>query len=108
MNDEGLDFEWDAANLEHIATHGITAEEAEQAILGDALEIELQVDEESDAEERLLQLGETATGRILQIVTTWRNGRIRVISAWDAPRQLRIYYLFEMRRLYGEPEDSEI
>ena len=96
------------SNLEHIAIHGVTAEEAEQAILGDALEIELQVAEESDAEERLLQLGETATGRILQIVTTWRNERVRVISAWDAPRQLRIYYLSERRRLYGESQDSEV
>jgi uncharacterized DUF497 family protein len=89
MLGEALIFEWDAANLDHIARHGVTQEEAEQAISGDPLDIEMQIADGDDNEERLLQLGETANGRILQLLTTWRGGRVRVISAWDAPKHLK-------------------
>jgi uncharacterized DUF497 family protein len=108
MDDCSLVFDWDEANLAHIAQHNVTREEAEQAVIGDPLDMELQIVGESDGEERLQQLGETAKGRILQLVTTWRDGKVRVISAWDAPRQLRLYYLAEMRRQHGDTEDSEI
>jgi uncharacterized DUF497 family protein len=108
MSDHGLSFEWDEANKRHLAKHDVRPEEAEQAITGDPLDIELQTAGETSDEERLLQIGQTEKGRILQIVTTWRGGKVRVISAWDAPRQLRLYYLAEMRRRHGNFEDSEI
>ncbi|HEY1650179.1 MAG TPA: BrnT family toxin [Terracidiphilus sp.] len=108
MNGPGLEFEWDEANKGHIARHGVTPKETEEALLLGTLEIEMQVANASDGEERLLQLGETAQGRILQIVTTWRGGKVRVISAWDAPSQLEQYYFAEMRRRYGNIEDSEV
>jgi uncharacterized protein len=103
-----LNFDWDEGNLAHIAQHGITREEAEQSLLGHLLDIELQIDETTVSEERLLQIGETAKGRILQLLTTWRDNKVRVISAWDAPKQVKQYYLAEMRRLYGDTEDSEV
>lgn len=108
MKDHPLIFEWDDANLSHLAEHSVTAEEAEQVILGEPLDTELQVAELDNDEERLLQIGETAKGRILQLLTTWRSGRVRVITAWDAPKQLKLYYLAEMRRRYGETEGSEV
>ena len=108
MKDRALNFDWDTANLGHIAKHDVTQEEAEQVVLGDPLDIEIQIEDESIGEERLQQLGETAKGRILQLVTTWRRGKVRVISAWDAPKQLKLYYLAEMRRQYGNSEDSEV
>lgn len=88
--------------------HDVTPEEAEQAILGDPLDIELQAGDVTDGEERLLHLGETAKGRILQLLTTWRDGKVRLISAWDAPKQLKLYYLAEMRRRHGDSEDSKV
>jgi hypothetical protein len=103
-----LDFDWDQGNLAHVLQHQVSREEVEQAVLGDPLDIELQIAESSDAEERLLQIGETANGRVLQLLTTWRDGKVRVISAWDAPKQLKTYYFAEMRRLYGNNEDSEV
>jgi hypothetical protein len=86
MQEPELLFEWDEGNREHIARHRISPREAEEVILRDPLDIELQ---HEGVEERLLHLGETARGRILQIVTTWRQGRVRVLSAWDAPQQLK-------------------
>jgi uncharacterized DUF497 family protein len=108
MSGKSVVFDWDAANLAHIARHGVTREEAEEVVLRDPLDMELQIDGESNGEERLQQLGETSAGRILQLVTTWRGGMVRVISAWDAPKQLKHYYLAEMRRLYGDTEDSKV
>jgi uncharacterized DUF497 family protein len=108
MSELGLAFDWDAANLDHIARHNVTREETEQAILGDPLDIEMQIAEDGSGEERLQHLGETAQGRILQLMTTWRDGKVRVISAWDAPKALKLYYLAEMRRLDGDTEDSEV
>jgi len=103
-----LAFDWDSANLSHLARHDVTQQEAEDALLGDPLDIELQITESAETEERLLQIGETATGRILQLLTTWRDGKVRVISAWDAPKQLKTYYLAEMRRRYGNSEHSQV
>jgi hypothetical protein len=108
MRGHPLVFEWDEANLGHIARHDVTEDEAQQVILGDPLDIEMQIAEEGNDEERLLQIGETAKGRILQLLTTWRGGKVRVISAWDAPKQLKTYYLAEMRRRHGDIEDSEV
>jgi uncharacterized DUF497 family protein len=108
MHEQGLVFEWDSANLGHIGRHDVTRGEAEEVILGDPLDIELQLGMGSGEEERLLQLGETAKGRILQLLTTWRDGKVRVISAWEAPRQLKTYYLAEMRRRHGATEDSGV
>ncbi len=108
MQGHSLRFDWDEANLRHIAEHGVTQEEAEQVILGVPLDMELQRPDEGQEEERLLQIGATVNGRILQLVTTWRRGKVRTISAWEAPKQLKLYYLAEMRRLYGDTEDSEV
>jgi uncharacterized DUF497 family protein len=108
MQHKALVFDWDEANLSHIARHNVTLQETEEVVLGDPLDTELQTVEGSGEEERLLQLGETAKGRILQLLTTWRGGQVRVISAWDAPKQLKMYYLAEMRRRYGDTYDSEI
>ena len=107
MKASALIFDWDEANRAHIARHGVTPQEVEELILGNPLDIELQKGEEGSGEERLLLLGETAKGRILQLVATWRDEKVRVIFAWDAPRQLRLFYLAEMRRRYGNSEDSE-
>ena len=109
MSELGLAFDWDAANLDHIARHNVTREETEQAILGDPLDIEMQIAEDGSGEERLQHLGETAQGRIP--ATDEQHGateKVRVISAWDAPKALKLYYLAEMRRLDGDTEDSEV
>ena len=36
---EELQFEWDAANVSHIARHKVTPEEAEQALLSDPFDL---------------------------------------------------------------------
>jgi hypothetical protein len=78
MNCPSREFDWDEANRNHLTKHDVTPQEAEEVVLGDPLDTELQIVEGSGEEERLLQLGETAKGRILQLLTTWRGGKVRV------------------------------
>jgi uncharacterized protein len=84
------EFDWDDKNRKHIAKHRVTPAEAEQAVLNDPIDLTLQV---SDGEERIVQIGVTDKGRILLVVTTWRKEKIRVVTAYPAPKQLREFYL---------------
>ncbi len=74
-------FIWDYDNLTHIAEHDVTPEEAEEVIHGDTLPLDYQ--DRSD-EERHREVGVTARGRFLEVVTTWRGENIRVVTAYDA------------------------
>jgi uncharacterized DUF497 family protein len=84
-----MEFDWDAANLEHITRHGISAEECEQAYLNGPLVIEQQV---RKGENRHLCLGETLDGRLLTLVVTERQGRIRVVTAHPMHSKQREIY----------------
>ena len=80
-------FEWDEANTAHIALHDVTPEEVEQAFANDPLVV-LAVQKRS-GEERVLCAGLTDEGRPLQFVYTMRRGRIHVITAHTAKRNVR-------------------
>jgi hypothetical protein len=82
-------FDWDDANRKHIADHGVTPSEAEEVVTNNPLDLELQL---INGEERVLQIGETNELRILLVVTAWRGKKIRVVTAFPAPPQLRKFY----------------
>ena len=71
-----IPFDWDDANIGHIAAHEVTPEEAEQVLLSDSLELDCDLD--INGEERWSYLGETSRGRILTIVFTMRGDKMRV------------------------------
>jgi uncharacterized DUF497 family protein len=88
-SDDESQFDWDDGNLDHIG-HSVTPDEAEEAVLDphgigtDAYNTE--------GERRWSIIGATETGRILYVVLTRRQGRIRIITAWDAnPTDRRRY-----------------
>ncbi|MBI3470788.1 MAG: BrnT family toxin [Candidatus Solibacter usitatus] len=82
-------FDWDAANVEHIARHGVTPEECEEAYRNGPMVIERQT---RKRERRRLCLGETRTGRLLTLVITERVGKIRFVTAYPMhPKQREIY-----------------
>jgi uncharacterized protein len=99
-----LVFDWDDANIGHIAEHGVTPEEAEDVLLGDSLDLNFQADEGD--EERWSYLGQTNSGRILQVVITLRGEKIRVVTAFDASRQDKALYLETKAEHDGGFEDS--
>ena len=82
-------FDWDEANIRHIARHHVSPDEAEQVILNDPLELQRQ---ERSGEQRILHLGTTDSGRLLIVAVTMRNAKSRVVTAYSANRRLRNFY----------------
>jgi hypothetical protein len=91
-------FDWDDENSTHIANHGVSCAEAEQVISNEPFDVELQT---VNDEERFVQLGETNAGRIMVVVSTWRESLIRVITAFNAPKAMKDLYLIKKGNLYG-------
>ena len=87
-----IEFDWDDANVGHLAHHRVTPEEAEEVILRDPLDLGMEVVE---GEERHLNLGPTQRDRILLVVTTWRKDRVRVVTAFDPVKRLIQFYYQE-------------
>jgi uncharacterized protein len=98
-----LGFDWDDANIEHIARHGVTPEEAEQVVLNDPVEIDYQV---IDGEERFVAAGMTRLGRFLTIVWTDREGLVRIVTAFDAQGDDQAAYLRERGNSNGNEQES--
>ena len=67
-----MKFDWDVDNLRHIARHGVKPKEAEEAVLIEPLEADVQPHE---SEERVLCFG--------------RRGKIRVVTAYEMTRPQR-------------------
>jgi uncharacterized DUF497 family protein len=84
-----MDFDWDAANIEHIARHSVTPEEAEQVIQNDPLDAPAEL---RNGEKRTLHLGKTDAGRVLVVVVTERNSLYRVVTARPAKKKERAFY----------------
>lgn len=83
-------FEWDDGNLDHIEIHGVTAEEAEEAILDPRRRPASAYSTET--EQRRALVGMTENGRILYVVYTMRSGRTRVVTARNATQAERRQY----------------
>jgi uncharacterized DUF497 family protein len=92
VNGSDIEFEWDEANVGHVARHSVLPEEAEQVVLNDPIDLG---PEFVEGEERYLNLGTTAKGRILLVVTTWREERIRVVTAFEPIKRLIQFYYEE-------------
>ena len=88
-----FDFEWDAGNRTKSAKkHGVSTAEVEEVFaLGQTAPLGLQTDPPV-SEERLAIVGATAAGRVLHIVFTLRDGRVRPISARPAEKGERELY----------------
>jgi len=85
-------FEWDDANILHIAEHSVVPEEAEEIILGDPLDVGFGL---VDGEERWSYLGETNDGRIMWVTITLRGKRMRVVTAFEPEKHWKVFYLEE-------------
>lgn len=89
-----VSFDWDQANTDHIARHHVTPAEAEQVVSAPSLPV---ASEERGGEERHTELGQTAAGRLLVVVWTWRRRRVRVVTAFPASGKWRMLW----RRIKG-------
>jgi len=80
----GPDFDWDDANVQHLARHDVTPAEFRQAIHNDPILFDYQ---NVDGEDRWTGLGSTDGLRVLAVVFTIREGRIRAVTAFDASKE---------------------
>ncbi|MFZ0594650.1 MAG: BrnT family toxin [Bryobacteraceae bacterium] len=76
-----IKFDWDEANVNHIAHHNVSREEAEQVIASDFVDLEWLF---INGEERFVVIGRTNRGRFLTLVFTHRGAKVRPITAWDS------------------------
>ena len=83
------EFDWDEANISHIARHDVTPLEVEELFERNPIELP---DNPVGGEERLTAYGITAQGRFLTVPYTERNGKVRPIKAWDMTKQERNDY----------------
>ena len=99
-----MPFLWDTGNIDHIARHDISPEEAEQVVENDPFDIARYL---RNGEERLNQVGETDAGRVLVVVTTQRGEDTRVVTAHPADRDMRALYA-QMKEAdnAGDAEDT--
>ncbi len=90
---EFFEFEWDSGNIaKNSIKHGVNMEEVETVFVYRlAVPIGRQVSPEVD-EERLCIVGPSSEGRLISIVFTLRDGRVRPISARVASKKERSLY----------------
>jgi uncharacterized protein len=85
-----VEFIWDEANRQHIARHGVSPEEAEEAVTIDPLDADIQ---QHESEPRVLCFGRTKAGRLLTVLYTERGGKVRVVTAYEMTKsQQRLYF----------------
>jgi uncharacterized DUF497 family protein len=96
-------FDWDAANIAHIAEHNVTPQEAEEAATYKPVALYMAF---RNGEERFVQIGETYAGRVLLIVTTPRDDKTRVVTAHDVDLSKRRSYGLRRDVQYGDREKN--
>ncbi|MEO8663138.1 MAG: BrnT family toxin [Bryobacteraceae bacterium] len=86
MADREAELDWDEANIRHLRRHRITPLEFQQVLNNGPFELDYQTE---DGEDRYKSVGLTDGGRLLVIVWTNRNFRIRAVTAYAASSALR-------------------
>ncbi len=83
-------FDWNQANLEHIKKHKAEYNECEDVFFDDP--VYFADEKHSENEERYLAYGITNEERLLILVFTIRNHKIRPVSARDQNKKEREIY----------------
>ena len=90
-------FDWDQNNLKKIRAHGVKVAEVEQALGREPILI---YEQDAGGEARYVYYGQTERDRLLAIVLTERDNKIRVITACESDAGQKRDYL--ERRVRGE------
>ena len=88
-----LKFDWDKANVSHLARHNVTPKEAEEALRNDPVDLGY---EDVNDEERWNSIGHTDNFRVLLVVWTLRgeDDVVRVVTAREAAKTAARAYLW--------------
>ncbi len=83
INKKFFEFQWDKGNIEKNKKHNVEDKEAEEVLLDDGKVIIKDKLHSTDFEERFIILGKTKRNRILYVVFTQRDDKLRIISVRD-------------------------
>lgn len=87
-----LSFEWDKGNIDkNLTKHGVSNREAEEAFKNKPVFLFEDL-KHSQKEKRYGLFGQTDKGRLLSIVFTIRNNKVRIISTRDISKNERMVY----------------
>ena len=89
---DDIRFDWDEANIAHIARHKVTPEEVAQVFANGPADREYR---HVKGEDRYTILGHTDNLRVLLVVWTDRNGMVRPVTAREAGKRVRGDYFRE-------------
>jgi len=78
---QGIEFDWDRENINHLKAHKVTPDEFEQVLNNNPKDLDYDV---NDGEERYRSVGLTNAGRFILAVWTVRNGKVRAVTAFPA------------------------
>ena len=85
-----IGFDWDEGNIDkNDIKHGVTSKEAEAVFKSEPFVVPGNT---ISSEKRFLALGHTDTGRLLSVIFTIRDKKIRVISARPQSQKERKFY----------------
>ena len=76
-----IEFDWDDHNRSHLAEHQVSPAEFEQLLNNNPVDVDYGLVHD---EERFRSVGLTDQGRLLSVVWTVRNGKVRAITAFPA------------------------
>jgi hypothetical protein len=82
-------FDWNEANILHIARHDVTSDEAEEVFWNRPVLMRMG---KRRGELRFVLLGETDGGRCLLVVWAARNNRVRVVTSYPANAEWVAFY----------------
>ena len=93
-----LEFEWDTKKAnKNLLIHSISFDEASTAF-GDTLSVTINDPLHSDEEDRFVLIGTSHKNRVLVVVHTEREDKIRIISARKATKNERKQYEEDKKR----------
>jgi uncharacterized protein len=87
-----VSFDSGEENISHLAQHRITPSEVEELFSNDPA---IRGHEVVDGEDRWTAAGATRSQRVLVVVFTVRDEKVRPITGWDADRRTRQEYFSE-------------
>ena len=85
-------FDWDQANIAHVARHNVTPAEIEMVFANNPIDVDYDV---AENEERWTLIGHTDAMRVLIVVFALRNESIRPVTAYEATKKTARKYLRE-------------
>lgn len=89
-------FDWNEGNLDHIKKHSVEYRECEEIFFNDVLYFE--DTKHSNLEKRFLAYGITNEKRLLTVVFTIRNNKVRIISARNQHEKERTVYKQNLKK----------